>query len=156
MVEGDPVATLHSLTGQPLGMVSVPQIQEWCAGARVVVHPVLDLAIEAASNGRYASVRVRNQVRITATTCAFPYCEHPAETCDLDHIDPWDPQGPPQQSSTRNLAPLCRLHHRIKTFTAWRYHQGLPGLYYWKSPDGDSYLVDRDGTHILSRGDPPP
>jgi hypothetical protein len=156
LAEGETVATVHSLTGQRLGMVSVPQIQDWCQGSRVVVRPVIDLAQEAISEGRSASVRVRNQVRITAPACVFPYCEHPAETCDLDHIDEWDDNGPKDQTRTSNLAPLCRLHHRMKTFTAWRYHQGLPGLYYWTSPVGDTYIVDRDGTEARPRITSPP
>ncbi|MGK2874489.1 MAG: HNH endonuclease signature motif containing protein, partial [Nocardioides sp.] len=39
--------------------------------------------------------------------------------CDLDHVVPYDPDGPPGQTSTTNLRPLCRTHHRVKTHTGW-------------------------------------
>jgi hypothetical protein len=52
---------------------------------------------------------------IRAGTCRFPTCSTPAEHCDLDHHEP-RPDGP---TSAANLDPLCRRHHRAKTF-AWR------------------------------------
>ncbi len=41
-----------------------------------------------------------------------------------------------------NMAPLCRRHHRLKTHSAWTYHRTGPGSFLWTSPLGISYPVD--------------
>ena len=43
---------------------------------------------------------------------------------DLDHTVEYSDTGPPGQTSTENLAPLCRTHHRAKTHPS---PTGLPG-----------------------------
>ena len=56
---------------------------------------------------------------------------------DLDHIVPYVPPdegGPPGQTNPQNLAPLCRRHHRAKTFTGWTYQRARDGAYTWTSP----------------------
>jgi hypothetical protein len=55
------------------------------------------------------------------------------------HIAPFIPPdqgGPPGQTNPANLAPLCRRHHRCKTFTRWRYHRLPDGTYQWTDPTG--------------------
>jgi hypothetical protein len=70
--------------------------------------------LEVTELGRYASRRLVEAIMIRAGTCRFPTCTVPADRCDLDHHDPW-PQG---VTSAANMDPLCRRHHRAKTF-AW-------------------------------------
>jgi hypothetical protein len=41
-------------------------------------------------------------------------CDRPAEACDLDHQEPWDP-GP---TTGPHLHHRCRSHHRLKTRSA--------------------------------------
>ncbi len=53
---------------------------------------------------------------------------------------------------SHNQAPLCRRHHRAKTFMRWTYTVLTPGLYLWRSPTGLRYLRSHAGTHEL---DPP-
>ena len=51
------------------------------------------------------------------------------------------------KTSSENLGPLCRRHHRLKTFhSGWSYTQLDPGTYLWRSPHGYHYLRDQDGT----------
>ncbi|MGN6781170.1 MAG: HNH endonuclease signature motif containing protein, partial [Marmoricola sp.] len=74
--------------------------------------------------------------------CVFPRCDRDARSCDLDHTEPYLPieeGGPPGQTRPENLAPLCRRHHRCKTFTAWRYRRLPGGDYEWTDPDGATY-----------------
>lgn len=149
VAEGDTVATVHTLTGHLLGLVTVALLQAWCGHSQVVVKPILDLTTEAVSSGRFPSPSVRDHVVETARCCVFPYCERRAEACDLDHVTPYDTAGPPGQTRSGNLAPLCRLHHRVKTFTGWRYDQTTPGTYHWTSPHGHRYRVTRHGTEGL-------
>ncbi|WP_028473245.1 HNH endonuclease signature motif containing protein [Nocardioides alkalitolerans] len=102
--------------------------------------------------------RVADRVRLTRLTCVFPHCTRPARACDLDHVDEYvglDEGGPPGQTSTTNLAPLCRRHHRVKTHPSlsgvgrerrWRYRCLPGGTFVWTSPHDQQYLVDPHGT----------
>jgi hypothetical protein len=65
--------------------------------------------------------------------CVFPWCTRPARNlhpdrhgCDCDHVTPYQPGGPPGQTCTCKLAPLCRRHHRVKTHSAWTYTMAEP------------------------------
>ena len=55
-------------------------------------------------------------------TCRFVGCDHPGETCDIDHTIPFDHTNPSAGGWTVriNLGLLCRLHHHAKTTGLWR------------------------------------
>jgi hypothetical protein len=84
--------------------------------------------------GRYASRRLAEAIMVRAGTCRFPTCSMPAERCDLDHHDPW-PQG---ATSAANVDPLCRRHHRAKTF-AWLASIRDGDTVEWTLPDDQRY-----------------
>ena len=84
--------------------------------------------------GRYPSRRLAEAIMIRAGTCRFPTCNVPADRCDLDHHEPW-PHGP---TSARNLDPLCRRHHRAKTF-AWMASVRDGDAVDWTMPDDHRY-----------------
>jgi hypothetical protein len=96
--------------------------------------------------GRYPSRRLAEAIMIRAGSCRFPTCTVPAERCDLDHHQPW-PHGP---TSAANLDPLCRRHHRGKTF-AWqaslRDHDGVD----WTMPDAHHYRCNDERLPIGTR-----
>jgi hypothetical protein len=84
-------------------------------------------------------------VRWRDRTCVYPGCNRPAEACDLDHIEeyvPLDEGGPPGQTGPGNLAPLCRRHHRAKTFGAFTYRRLPDGSYEWTLPTGTVITTD--------------
>ena len=88
----------------------------------------------------------------TATACSPGAAGMPGPT-DLDHIEayvPPDEGGPPGQTHPHNLAPLCRRHHRAKTFTGWHYERARDGTYEWTSPHGHTYTVGPHGTRRTS------
>ena len=128
-----------------LAPTSIDQIKAWCAGAKVKVQPVLDIADHHPVGTYEIPDRIRAQVSYRDTECIFPHCHTPVRSCDLDHITPY-PQGP---TCACNLAPLCRRHHRVKTARRWAYVMVHPGSYYWRAPSGVNYLVDAHGTHPL-------
>jgi hypothetical protein len=132
-------------------LLSTEQVRTWCGAAgRVTVRPVVDLHDPLTSSGYHPSDRVRDHVVARDRTCVFPWCTHRARTADLDHIVPFDAGGPSDQTSTGNLAPLCRHHHRLKTHTAWTYTALEPGVYLWRSPHGYAFLRDHTGTRDLT------
>ena len=69
------------------------------------------------------------------------------------HIEPYTTTGPPGQTSTENLAPESRFHHRVKTHGRWTLRR-LPGrVREWTSPHGFKWRVDRTGTHRIDGTD---
>ena len=90
--------------------------------------------LEVTELGRYASRRLAEAIMIRAGTCRFPTCTVPADRCDLDHHDPW-PQG---VTSAANLDPVCRRHHRAKTF-AWLASFRDGDTVEWTMPDDLHY-----------------
>ncbi|GAA5145500.1 hypothetical protein GCM10023340_14940 [Nocardioides marinquilinus] len=120
--------------------VLIEQIKEWCAavGTKVTVRPVIDLNVEKSSDAYRPSPAVADHVMLRDRHCVFPRCTR--RRVDLDHIHPYEAGGP---TSTSNLAPLCRRHHRAKTHSRWRYRMLEPGLYEWTSPTGRTFTVDR-------------
>ncbi|MCW2856271.1 MAG: endonuclease [Marmoricola sp.] len=126
-------------------LVTLEQVKTWCAEANVTLRPVIDLNTSITSTGYQPSKTIREQVIVRDKTCVFAYCNRSARSADLDHIEPYDPDKPPDQTTTSNLASLCRPHHRLKTFGGWNYTQIEPGTYLWRSPHGYQYLRDSDG-----------
>jgi len=140
--------------------VLAEQVREWCGSSstQVVVKPVIDLRDQVAVDAYEIPDRIADRVRLTRPACVFPHCTRPARGCDLDHVDEYvraDEGGPPGQTSTTNLAPLCRRHHRVKTHSSmtgagserrWRYRRLPDGSFVWTSPHDQQYLVDPHGT----------
>jgi len=132
----EPVTHLDSL---PL---MLEQVKQWCRDGHVTVKPVIDLNARLTTDAYEIPDRIRQQVLLINPTCVFPYCGRKSRGLDLDHVIPW-PIGP---TATDNLAPLCRSHHRAKTFGHWTYRVVTPGTYVWRSPHGYTYRTDRSGT----------
>ena len=84
--------------------------------------------------GRYPSMRLAQAITIRAATCRFPSCTVPADRCDLDHHQRW-PEG---TTAAQNLDPLCRRHHRGKTF-AWLASIWDHDAIEWTMPDAERY-----------------
>ncbi len=145
-------------------LLTTGQIAEWCARddtTRVSVKPVLDLAAYTAVDAHDPPAAMAEQVRLRDRTCVHPWCQRPAGGCDLDHLIPYIPLeegGPPGQTNPLNLAPLCRLHHRMKTHAGWTYSMVEPGVFLWHGPHGHTWLRDHTGTTDLTPAevDPPP
>ncbi len=124
--------------------------------------PVIDLADQIAVDSYEIPDRISQRVKLKRPTCVFPHCTRTSTRTDLDHIDeyvPPDQGGPPGQTSTATLAPLCRRHHRAKTHPSpvstssttvrWDYDQLTPTTWLWTSPHGLRFLVHPDGTTEL-------
>ncbi|HWS59255.1 MAG TPA: DUF222 domain-containing protein [Actinotalea sp.] len=77
-------------------------------------------------------------------TCTFPGCRISAVRCDLDHIEPFDDARPAaEQTTSTNLQPLCRHHHRLKTLGRWRVvRDPVTAVTTWHGPGGRTYTRD--------------
>ena len=144
--------------GNPVGRweegdcpVATTQIKEWLQVPQttVIVRPVIDLADCVPVDSYEIPDRLRRRVELRDHTCRFPGCPTRATRCDVDHQVPHGKGG---ATCPCNLVPLCRRHHRAKTFSGWRYTPVQPGYYLWTSPHGRHFLVGPGGTRAL---DPP-
>ena len=120
--------------------VSVDQVRDWCTSAtKVTVREVIDRAADYSTDSYTPTEKLAAQVRWLHPTCVFPNCSRAAERCDLDHVVEYADGGP---TSTENLAPLCRTHHRMKTHARWRYRRRPDGVFAWTGPMGQVFTVD--------------
>ena len=114
--------TPDDLTGDGTGAVSIEQLgaatthllTDWLARhtGKVLVRPVLDLAVDWAVDQHDPPERMREQVILRDAHCVFPGCTRDSRACDLDHITayiPLDEGGPPGQ--TRPVEPRAPVPH---------------------------------------------
>ncbi|WP_207793312.1 HNH endonuclease, partial [Nocardioides acrostichi] len=160
------LARVSTATGAHRATVTAAQVATWAGNpdTQVIVKPVVDLTETVSVDAYEIPDRIAYRVTEQRQTCTFPFCTRSAMRADLDHIDEYVPRsqgGPPRQTSTETLAPLCRTHHRAKTHPSpshqpgrsekrWRYRRIRPGTYVWTSPHGRHFLVDPDGTEHLT------
>jgi hypothetical protein len=123
---------------EKLGAASMAKLRQWVAHHQVTFVPVLNMARGDAVDVHDPPVWMREQVTLRDQHCVFPGCTRDARSCDLDHIQPYDPDGPPGQTHPGNLAALCRRHHRAKTLGLWRYTRTPEGAYHWHGPYGSA------------------
>jgi hypothetical protein len=143
-----------------LGPMLLGRLQTWLlTAAQVTIQPVLDADRMPAVDAHDPPARKAAAVRLRDATCVFPGCTRPSERADLDHIIeyvPMDGGGPPGQTHPANLAPLCRRHHRAKTFGAFTYHRRPDGAYEWTLPAGRRIVTDPPRTRPRPPDPPEP
>lgn len=138
------------------GQASVPvtagQAFDLLGHCRVTVQPVIDLNDISPVDGYEVRGRLRQAVFLkSAGTCPFPYCDTFSIHAQCDHTICW-PRGPTELG---NLSPPDTRHHRVKTHGQWQVRQPFAGLYVWKDPHGQHYLVDQHGTRAIPARQPP-
>jgi hypothetical protein len=79
--------------------------------------------------GRFAPEVVKKAIAFRDGVCQAPGCTRPSTECDIDHRVP-HPQGP---TAGRNLWPLCRRHHQLKSHDVLR----------WTLPSGRDLPAER-------------
>ncbi|MFF1822854.1 hypothetical protein ACFVWG_36490 [Kribbella sp. NPDC058245] len=127
------------------------QLGELIGYGPYIVKPVIDLNQAVSVNCYEATDRIRERVKLTHPVELFPYgTRETSRSIDLDHITPYNPLGPPGQTSTTNLAPLSRYGHRVKTHASgWTFRRISPTTLEWRTPHGFVFHVDPNGTHRI-------
>ena len=97
---------------------------------RLVVDPDTGWLLDAGAATYHPGRHLARTVRKRDLHCRFPGCATAARFCDLDHVIPF----PVGLTVLRNVACLCRRHHRLKTHGHWSLTM---------SPDGICTWVDR-------------
>ncbi|TCO50576.1 uncharacterized protein DUF222 [Kribbella antiqua] len=148
--------TLATGTGvlrvEGLGPHLASQLAELVGHGPYVVKPVIDLNEPASVDAYEIPDRIRERVKLIHPAEQFPYgTAETTNTTDLDHIQPYDPLGPTEQTGTTNLVPLTRYHHRLKTHGRWKVRRLDPKTLEWTTPHGFVFHVDPTGTHRIPR-----
>ena len=152
----------HGSTGQPSdGIARVegvgPVTEAWIRRrlgphARFTIQPVLDLEGQAPVDSYEIPDRHRRAVHLMTPADTFPYASSvTARHHQLDHTEEYVPgaAGGAGQSRIGNYGPMSSFHHRVKTHGNWDVQQPFPGVYVWRDPYGEMYLVDHTGTRRL-------
>jgi hypothetical protein len=132
------------------GPITVDQLRHFLGDScpTIKVYPVYDPADTAAVDSYEIPVALRRAQSITNPASVFPFSPATGRM-DLDHTAAYRPEGPPGQTSMVNLGPLTRSEHRAKTVGGWRAKQPDPGLYVWRSPEGQIAITTNQGTLVL-------
>jgi len=135
---------------EELGALLLEQVTELLGHREVALQPVVDLNDVHAVNGYEHPARVKQRTLLRTLGDVFPHSPGAARRIDHDHVTPYDPLGPPGQTSDLNDAPLTRLHHRVKTHAAgWQVAQLGLGAYRWTTPHGLCRVVTPHGTRTV-------
>ncbi|MEV4263835.1 hypothetical protein [Kribbella sp. NPDC049584] len=139
------------LRAEGIGPLLADQLTELVGHGPYTVKPVIDLNDTVSVDAYEIPTRIRERVRLTYPVELFPYgTRETHRTIDLDHIQPYDPNGPTGQTSTRNLAPLSRFAHRVKTYASgWDVRRVDVKTLEWTTPHGFRFEVGPTGTHRL-------
>jgi hypothetical protein len=136
-----------------IGPVPVGQLHQLLGHARVRVLPVFDPDGVVPVDSYEIPAATRRAVLLRHPWEMFPYSTASHTGCDLDHTDPWRPDGPAGQTRPDNLTPLRRPPHRAKTHADWKLRTPAPGIFVWTTPLGRRYTLTPDG---LTHTGPPP
>ncbi|QNE20067.1 hypothetical protein F1D05_21815 [Kribbella qitaiheensis] len=133
------------------GPALVRRLSELLGHDRVVIRPVIDLNDDTVSVDAYEIPDpIRERIKLEYPIEQFPYgTAKTGINTDLDHIEPYVKDGPPGQTSTKNLAPLGRLSHRIKTHGGWNVARLDSDTIEWITRYGFKLHVTHRGTHLV-------
>jgi hypothetical protein len=130
------------------GPMIADQLRELIGHDQVILKPVIDLNDHISVDAYEIPERIRERVKLIYPVEQFVYgTVVTTMRTDLDHVEAYDPTGPPGQTSTSNLAPLGRFSHRLKTHGDWAVRRLDEGASEWVSPHGFKFRVDHTGTH---------
>ncbi|RYV50956.1 DUF222 domain-containing protein [Pengzhenrongella frigida] len=116
---------------------------------RLVTDPLTGTVLDVGTTRYHPPADLAAMIRARDHHCLSMICAVAADRCDLDHREPFHPDGTGGATSAANLGPLCRRDHLIKTHARWHLSTDpqTPGSYTWTTPTGHSYPY---------RPDPPP
>ena len=102
----------------------------------VVTDAVTGAAVSVSDTTYRPSARTRRMLYVKDRRCGFPGCSAAVWFCDADHSVPHELGG---CTDAENCGLFCRRHHRLKTFTAWRWRRLPDGTLEWTDPSGRTW-----------------
>lgn len=130
-----------------IGPLLLEQLAALLGHRDITVVPVVDLTIGRAVSGYEHPTSMKRRTLLRTRRDVFPHSPRRGTSLlDHDHPTPYDPTGPPGQTSDHNDAPLARRDHRAKTHLGYRVAQLGLGAYRWETPHGLGRVVTGNGT----------
>lgn len=130
-----------------MGPILLNQLADLVEGRELVVQPVIDLSTIKSVNGYEHPTAMKRRTVLRTRGDVFPHStSRGVARLDHDHPTPYDPNGPPGQTSDMNDGPLTRRHHRAKTHLGYQVDQLGLGAYRWLTPHGLARVVTPRGT----------
>jgi hypothetical protein len=120
------------ITAQTARALAADETGTW---RRLVIDPIFGQVIDYGTTTYRPPTYLADLVIARDGTCAFPPCNRPARSCDLDHEVPY-PHG---DTSAENLGSKCRRDHRLKHQAGWQVRRNHDGTTTWTSPQGREY-----------------
>jgi hypothetical protein len=111
---------------------------------RILTDPATGDVVDANPRRYRPSHRLAEHIRARDQHCRFPGCRQAAHRADIDHTVPAEDGGP---TIRRNLAALCRKHHRLKHLPGWRCEQTDHGQLTFTTPSGRTYRTRPPTAH---------
>ncbi|HUR73248.1 MAG TPA: DUF222 domain-containing protein, partial [Sporichthya sp.] len=106
---------------------------------RLLTDPVSGEVLDYGTT-RYRPTRpLVERVRARDSDCDAPECLMAAQDCDLDHENPYRPDGTGGSTSETNLRPRCQHHHDVKGLPGWKVRTNRDGSTTWSTPHGKTY-----------------
>ena len=108
---------------------------------RLVTDPVTGTVLDVGTTRYHPPADLARIVRARDRQCLSPICSIPAHRCELDHREPFHPDGTGGATSADNLGNLCKRDHLIKTHAHWKLttRPDQPGTLTWTTPTGHTY-----------------
>lgn len=142
-----------ALTGFPgvarvegLGPHTLAMLRDLLGTLDVTVTPVIDLEERISTCAYEHPEAIKERLHLLRPGDQFPHATSMSRHLDLDHVVPYDPGGPPGQTSTHTSQPLTRTAHRAKTHLGYRCEILPNGDVLWTTPHGLQRIVSRRGT----------
>lgn len=132
-----------------LGPHLLEQLRRLLGHRDLAVQPVIDLNERISVNGYEHPEGIEERIRLAQPGDAFPHATRISRRTDLDHPDPYDPDGPEGQTNSHDSQPLSRTPHRAKTHLAYRCTRLPTGEVLWRTPHGLHRIVDHLGTRVI-------
>ncbi len=156
-----PLTTLVGEGGEPaelagFGPVSAEVARRIAGGAmlrRLLTDPASGALLDYGTTRYEPPQHLSDHVIARDRTCRFATCSWPAESSELDHTQPFRPDGSGGRTAADNLGPFHRRHHNDKTHHRFKVTQPEPGRFVIKTPAGLTYRVDPE---IIGPVDDPP
>jgi hypothetical protein len=77
---------------------------------RIVFAP--DARVECSVTSRFFTGATRRAIEVRDQQCTHPYCDEPADRCQIDHIKPYTEGG---ETTQENGRVMCGYHNRLRT-----------------------------------------
>ncbi|HEX5996065.1 MAG TPA: DUF222 domain-containing protein [Jiangellales bacterium] len=145
-----PITTLAGISDEPGELAGFGPITAEAA-RRIAGDATLRRLLTDAATGAlldYGTTRyvppqhLADHVIVRDRTCRFPTCSYPAESSQLDHTDPFRPEGTGGPTADSNLGAFHGRHHNDKTHHGFKVTQPEPGRFVINTPAGLIYHVD--------------